>query len=64
MHFSLQKTNQSQELCFTNFRESNFKEIICKLRQYLNMIFLNLAQDPMGIISGLLTRGCKHHFKC
>ena len=26
--------------------------------------FLNLAQDPMGIISGLLTRGCKDHFEC
>ena len=38
-------------------RKSNFKEITCKLRQCLNMILLNLAQDPMGIISGPLILG-------
>ena len=35
-------------------RKSNFGEVKCKLRQYLNMTFWNLSQSSMDIIiSGL-----------
>ena len=61
MHLSLQNMNQPRTVFYQ--LKSNFGKIICKLREYL-MIFCYLAQDPMGIISGLLTRGCKDHFEC
>ena len=55
----------SQGLCFTNFRDRVILEkIISKLREYPNMVFWNLAQDLMGIISGPLTGECKDHFEC
>lgn len=34
----------------------NFLVIICKLRQYLDMIFWNLAQSPINITLKPLTR--------
>ena len=55
---------ESAKNCVLQTSEINFGKIICKLREYLNMVFWNLAQDLMDIISRPFTRGCNNHFEC